>query len=45
MTPGMLTNIGWVLTSALYMNADWATPFDPNQTAPGTVHPGGNARR
>jgi serpin B len=31
----MLGNIGWVLTSALYLNAKWATPFDPNQTQPG----------
>jgi serine protease inhibitor len=28
----MLQQIGWVLTSALYLNAAWATPFDPNQT-------------
>ncbi len=28
----MLDQIGWVLTSALYLNAAWATPFDPNQT-------------
>ncbi len=34
-TPSMLENIGWVLTSALYMDAAWATPFDPHQTAPG----------
>lgn len=33
-TPGMVANIGWVLTSALYMNAAWATPFDPGQTEP-----------
>lgn len=33
-TPGMLANIGWVLTSALYMNAAWATPFDPIKTEP-----------
>jgi serine protease inhibitor len=30
--PSMLNQIGWVLTSALYLNAAWATPFDPNQT-------------
>jgi len=29
---GMLTDIGWVLTSALYLDAKWATPFDPNST-------------
>jgi serine protease inhibitor len=34
-TPGMLASIGWVLTSALYMNAAWATPFDPDATKPG----------
>jgi serine protease inhibitor len=43
-TPDMLTNIGWVLTAALYMNAAWAAPFDPNQTAPGTFAPDGKAR-
>jgi serine protease inhibitor len=31
-TPGMLTNVGWVLTSALYLDAKWAAPFDPNKT-------------
>jgi serine protease inhibitor len=31
----MLDDIGWVLTSALYLNAKWATPFDPGKTAPG----------
>jgi serine protease inhibitor len=34
-TPDMLTDVGWVLTSALYMNAAWATPFDPSKTASG----------
>jgi len=43
-TPDMVNGIGWVLTSALYMNAAWAAPFDPNQTAPGTFTPNGNAR-
>jgi len=33
-TPGMVANMGWVLTSALYMNAAWATPFDPHETSP-----------
>jgi serine protease inhibitor len=33
-TPGMLTGVGWVLTSALYLDAKWATPFDPDKTAP-----------
>ncbi|HTR91761.1 MAG TPA: serpin family protein [Trebonia sp.] len=31
-SPGMLSDVGWVLTSALYMNAKWATPFDPTKT-------------
>ncbi|WP_222849987.1 serpin family protein [Trebonia kvetii] len=31
-SPGMLSDVGWVLTSALYMNAKWATPFDPAKT-------------
>jgi serine protease inhibitor len=34
-TPDMLAGVGWVLTSALYMNAAWATPFDPGKTASG----------
>ena len=35
-TPEMVAAVGWVLTSALYMNAAWATPFDPNKTMPGS---------
>jgi serpin B len=31
-SPDMLTNVGWVLTSALYLDAKWAAPFDPNKT-------------
>ena len=31
-TPDMLTSVGWVLTSALYLDAKWKTPFDPNKT-------------
>jgi serine protease inhibitor len=34
-TPNMLADVGWVLTSALYMDAGWATPFDPSKTAAG----------
>jgi serpin B len=34
-TPGMLTGVGWVLTSALYLDAKWATPFDIGRTAAG----------
>ena len=43
-TPDMVNGIGWVLTSALYMNAAWATPFDPDQTQSGMFEPGGTAR-
>jgi serine protease inhibitor len=35
-TPSMLQQIGWVLTSALYLHADWATPFEASLTQPGT---------
>ena len=38
-TPGTVDGIGWVLTSALYMDAAWATPFDPNQTDSGPFAP------
>ena len=37
----MLGNIGWVLTSALYLNAKWAAPFDPGKTEPGPFTPAG----
>jgi serpin B len=37
----MLGDIGWVLTSALYLDAKWATPFDPSSTAPGPFTPAG----
>ena len=37
----MLDNIGWVLTSALYLKAQWATAFDPSDTAPGPFTPAG----
>jgi serpin B len=32
--PGSLQDIGWMLTDALYMNAAWAMPFDPEETSP-----------
>jgi serpin B len=32
-TPDMLTGVGWVLTSALYLDATWATPFEIGKTA------------
>ena len=40
-TPGSLAQIGWVLTSALYMDAKWVTPFDVSKTQPGTFTPAG----
>ena len=35
----MLSQIGWVLTSALYLDAKWATAFDANQTDPAAFTP------
>jgi serpin B len=35
----MLSQIGWVLTSALYLDAKWATPFDANETVPAAFTP------
>jgi serpin B len=35
-TPAMVANVGWVLTSALYLDARWADPFDANKTRSGT---------
>jgi serpin B len=43
-TPDMVDGIGWVLTSALYMDAAWAAPFDPDQTNPGLFTPDDKAR-
>jgi serpin B len=41
-TPDMLSDVGWVLTSALYLDAKWAVPFDIGKTAPGPfTAPGG----
>jgi serine protease inhibitor len=40
-TPGSLAQIGWVLTSALYLDAKWATPFAAGKTQPGTFTPAG----
>ena len=42
-TPGMISDVGWVLTSALYMNAKWAAPFDAHQTAHASFTPAGAA--
>jgi len=35
-TPGLVSGMGWVLTSALYMDARWLTPFNPGLTAGGS---------
>jgi serine protease inhibitor len=32
--PDSLDGIAWVLTDALYLDADWATPFQASQTRP-----------
>jgi serine protease inhibitor len=43
--PGALTGDSFVLTDALYLNARWATPFEPSLTRPGpfTTAAGGGA--
>jgi serine protease inhibitor len=33
--PGSLGGVAWVLTDALYLDADWAAPFAASQTRPG----------
>ena len=33
--PDSLNGIAWVLTDALYLDADWASPFPASQTRPG----------
>ena len=35
----LLDNIGWVLTSALYLNAAWDVPFAASDTQPGPFTP------
>jgi serine protease inhibitor len=35
----MVSQVGWVLTSALYLDAKWATPFDAHQTQPAPFTP------
>jgi serpin B len=35
LSPAMLHDLGWVLTSALYLNAVWAKPFQASETTPG----------
>jgi serine protease inhibitor len=34
LTVGQLSNSAWVLTDALYMDADWAVPFQASRTQP-----------
>jgi serine protease inhibitor len=36
LTPAAVQQLGWVLTDALYLNAAWATPFQPAGTKPGS---------
>lgn len=33
--PGSLNGVSWVLTDALYLDAEWASPFQASQTKPG----------
>jgi serine protease inhibitor len=42
--PGDLNGSGWVLTDALYLDADWAAPFQASQTRPGTFSTAGGSR-
>jgi serine protease inhibitor len=35
LTPDELKGVGWVLTDALYLHADWATPFQASDTNSG----------
>jgi serine protease inhibitor len=35
-SPDMVAQVGWVLTSALYLDANWTTPFDPAMTQTGS---------
>jgi len=39
-----LNGSGWVLTDALYLDADWAAPFEASQTRPGTFTTAAGAR-
>jgi serpin B len=38
-SPSTLQGVQWVLASALYMNATWATPFSSSETQPGSFTP------
>ena len=44
LTPGELNGSGWVLTDALYLDADWAVPFEASRTGPGTFTTAAGAR-
>jgi len=35
LTPELVRGLGWVLTDALYLDADWASPFAASNTKPG----------
>jgi serpin B len=43
-TPGMLSDVGWTLTSALYLDARWAAPFLPVKTTTGPFTVAGGER-
>jgi serpin B len=43
LSPAMLHDLGWVLTSALYLNAVWAKPFQASETTPGQFTTAGGA--
>jgi serine protease inhibitor len=43
-SPGLLSDVGWTLTSALYLDAKWAAPFSPGKTAPGSFTLAGGKR-
>jgi serine protease inhibitor len=43
-SPDLLSDVGWTLTSALYLDAKWAAPFSPGKTAPGSFTLAGGKR-
>jgi serpin B len=44
LTPDSVRDLGWVLTDALYLNADWATPFVADNTKPGPFQTAGGTQ-
>lgn len=42
--PESLQNVGWLLTDAMYLNAKWASPFDPAQTTTASFTTAGGRR-